>query len=315
MAAILPKKVSVVVPVLNDRDSVELFVPTVSNYLNQTNLEWEVIFVLDPSSDGTLDLLEQVISRDSRFKLLETSRKFGQSAATLAGLARVSGGCAIVMDVDLQDPPSLIPEMVRLWLEGAKLVLPRRRSRSGEPLTKVLTAKLGYKFLSKFSDVAIPANVGDFRLMDREVVELVGQFGENTKFLRGIVALVGFEPIFLDFDRPPRKHGETKYNQWFGSFSGGMNGVLGFSTAFLKISTYAGAIVSLASFLTGLSYIAAKLIGIPFPVGNPTIVVLVLFLGGINLLSMGIVGSYVGRIYDEVKRRPRYIIKNERGFH
>jgi glycosyltransferase involved in cell wall biosynthesis len=306
--------VSIVTPVLNDKDAVILFADRVQSVIKNIPLRMEIIFVLDPSTDGTREELIALASKSSLFKVIELSRRFGQSAATLAGISKASGRAVIVMDVDLQDPPELIPRMIEAWEGGAKIVLPRRRKRSGEPITKVLTARLGYKFLAKFADVPIPENVGDFRLLDREVVGHLANFNENTQFLRGLVALVGFEPTYIDFERPPRPAGRTKYNKFFGGFRSGMNGIFGFSSAFLTLSTYVGILVSISAFVTALAYAGATLIGVEFPLGNPTIVVLVLFMGGINLLSLGIVGSYVGRIYDEVKMRPRYIIKNEIGF-
>ena len=304
---------SIVSPIWEDRDSVPIFSDRLRKVLASTSLNWEVIFALDPSTDGTREALVKLATEDSRFKVVELSRRFGQSAATLAGISRARGRAVIVMDSDLQDPPELIPRMLEAWSAGAKLVLPRRRTRAGEPITKVWTAKLGYKFLAKFAEVPIPENVGDFRLMDREIVSHLSDYRENTKFLRGIVSLIGFEPTYIEFDRPARPTGTTKYNKFFGSVNSGMNGVLGFSSAFLRLSTYLGTIISLGAFLTAIVYALAKLFGLEFPIGNPTIVVSVLFMGGINLISLGVVGSYVGRIYDEVKMRPRYIIKNQIG--
>jgi glycosyltransferase involved in cell wall biosynthesis len=307
-------ELSIVTPVLNDRESVGEFSERIKSILQHEGISWEVIFVLDPSSDGTREELMRIVSSFPNFKLIELSRRFGQSHATLAGISKASGSCVIVMDVDLQDPPEIVPHMIREWRAGAKVVLPRRRVRSGEPWTKVMTARLGYKFLSRFSDVPIPENVGDFRLMDRVVVNHLMEFPESTRFLRGLVSLVGFDHVFIDFERPPRPNGETKYNKWFGSINAGMNGVLGFSTAFLRLTTYLGIAVSFIAFLLAISYALAKILGANFPIGNTSIVVLVLFLGGTNLVSLGIVGSYVGRIYEEVKHRPRFIIKDEIGF-
>ena len=185
----------------------------------------------------------------------------------------------------------------------------RRVTRSGEPALKRATAAAGYSFLSRFSEVPIPENAGDFRLMDRSIVEQVKLFPEAHGFLRGLVALVGYEPEIVEFARPARTQGVTKYNKWVGSLRIGFNGIVGFSTALLNISTIIGLLAASLAVLTALGYVSAKLVGVEFPIGNPTIVMLVLLLGGCTLVCLGILGMYVGRIYDEVKRRPRYLVK------
>lgn len=304
------QSVSIVCPVFNERDNIIPFVTAVSEALIEEDIQLEIIFVADPCSDGTETVIEALSQADSRLRLVMLTRRFGQAAATLAGIELSRGDAVIVMDVDLQDPPEILPEMLQAWRAGSPIVLAQRRSRSGEPWLKKAVAKLGYAFLNKFSDVPIPKNTGDFRLMDRRIVSEVQRFPESGAFLRGIVALVGYEPAVVNFDRPPREHGRTKYNRWIGSLTIAFNGIVGFSTALLKVSTLLGGLAAISAFMLAIAYGLATLLGAPFPIGNPSIVVLVLLMGGANLICLGILGLYVGRTYEEVKRRPRYIVKN-----
>ena len=302
--------VSVVTPVYNEVDNIRPFVEEIDAALAEVGCEWEIVFVVDPCTDGTIELIRSLGAVDPRIKLVELTRRFGQPTATLAGLDFACGDAVIVMDVDLQDPPRVATEMVQRWHQGAKLVLGQRSTRTGEPLMKKAVARSGYAFLSRFSEVPIPENTGDFRLMDRSVVQRVQMFPETHGFLRGLVALVGYQPEVVYFDRPARHSGQTKYNRWLGSVRIGLNGVVGFSTALLNLATLTGVLSAALAALTAMGYFVATLVGFPFPIGNPTIVILLLLLGGLILMSLGILGMYVGRIYDEVKRRPRYIVRS-----
>ena len=301
--------VSIVTPVYNEVDNIRPFVDQMGAALSESGCEWEIIFVADPCTDGTVELIQELGATDPRIKLVELTRRFGQPTATLAGLDFACGDAVIVMDVDLQDPPSAAAEMIRRWEQGAVLVLGQRSTRTGEPLVKKAVARSGYAFLSRFSEVPIPENTGDFRLMDRSVVQKVQMFPETHGFLRGLVALVGYEPEVVYFDRPARHSGHTKYNKWLGSVKIGFNGIVGFSTALLNMATLLGLVSAVLAVLTAIGYLIATLAGAPFPIGNPTIVILLLLLGGMILVSLGILGLYVGRIYDEVKRRPRYLVR------
>lgn len=319
--------VSIVSPVFNEADSIPLFLAAVRDAFRSMSVEsapavnrptspvdYEIILVVDPSTDGTEEVIRAAAEADPRVRMVRMSRRFGQPACTIAGLTHARGDAAIVIDSDLQDPPALIPEMIRRWQAGAPLVLAQRASRSGEPWLKRVVSAGGYSFLSRFSDVPIPPDTGDFRLMDRRVVELVLSFPESNAFLRGIVALVGFDGEVVHFDRPPRPRGRTKYNRYLGSLRIGLNGVVGFSTALLNVSTLLGILAAGSAFVVGVGYAIATVLGAPFPVGNPSIVVLVLFMGGLNLIALGVLGLYVGRIYDESKRRPRFIVRELVGF-
>lgn len=305
--------ISIVCPVFNEGSNISEFVTRIKKVMtNYPN--FEIIFSVDPSTDGTEQLIRQENLEDSRIKMVLLSRRFGQPAATLAGLDFATGDAVVIMDVDLQDPPELIPEMIEIWLDGSSVVLAERKARTGEPFTKKIVSKLGYAFLNRFSDVPIPRNTGDFRLLDKRVVAAIKKFPESNGFLRGLGALAGFDSKVVYFDRPERFSGKTKYNQWLGSLKIAFNGLVGFSTALLKMSTFAGVLASLAAFLIAVMYGVFKLLGAEFPVGNPTIVITVLLMGGLNLLAIGILGLYIGRIYDEVKNRPRYITQEVLGF-
>ena len=298
---------SIVVPVYKEEKNIPEFLRRIRPILSG-------IFSLDPSPDRTEDVILEHRAADSRVKLLKFSRRFGQPMATLAGLEYSSGDAVVVMDVDLQDPPELLNEMIAKWREGYDVVLPQRRQRTGEPWIKKLVAETGYKVINKIADVRIPPNTGDFRLMSRRVVNEVIKLKESHGFLRGMVALVGFKQALLPFDRPPRFAGETNYNRFFGSLRIGFNGIFCFSTYALTLSTMFGFVLAVGSFIFALLYAIAKIMGLfPFASGNPTIVILILFLGGIQLISVGILGEYIGRIYEEVRARPKYIVERAEG--
>lgn len=306
-------KLSVVVPVYNEEKNIPEFMRRIQPILAAITEQYEIIFSMDPSRDGTEALVKKLNQQDPRVKLLKFSRRFGQPKATLAGLANSTGDAVVVIDVDLQDPPELIHQMVEKFREGFDVVYAQRKSRTGETLIKRLVSYLGYKFINHIAEVDIPPNTGDFRLMSRRVVDEVVRLKESHGFLRGLVAIVGFQQTAVPFDRDPRHSGAGNYNQFLGSLKIGFNGVFCFSNYMLTLSTVFGFTVALGAFLVGLIYLYMKLMGWPFPIGNPTIVILVLFMGGVQLISVGILGEYIGRIYDEVKERPKYIVEEAVG--
>jgi dolichol-phosphate mannosyltransferase len=234
--------------------------------------------------------------------------------ATLAGLQYASGDAIVVMDVDLQDPPELINDLVAKWREGYEVVLPQRRSRAGEPWPKRLVAATGYQFINKIADVRIPPNTGDFRLLSRRAVDELLRLKECHGFLRGMVALVGFRQCLIPFDRPPRRTGRSHYNRFLGSLRIGFNGIFCFSNYALTLATKLGFGVAGFSFLLTLVYLLFKLMSWPIAWGNPTLVILVSFLGAVQLISVGILGEYIGRIYEEVRARPKFIVDRAEGF-
>jgi polyisoprenyl-phosphate glycosyltransferase len=307
-------KLSIVVPVYKEEASIVEFLRLIRTTLDGVTDDYEIIFSMDPSPDRTEEVILEAHARDPRLKLLKFSRRFGQPMAVLAGLEYSSGEAVIVMDVDMQDPPELIREMVTKWQEGYDVVLPQRRRRTGEPWLKKLVAKMGYKVINKIADVKIPPDTGDFRLMSRRVVNEVLKLKESHGFLRGLVAIVGFRQIIIPFDRPPRFSGQTNYNRFFGSLRIGFNGIFCFSTFALTLATQMGFIIAGFSFLLMAIYFFYKLMGWQILWGNPTLVILVSFLGGVQLISIGILGEYIGRIYEEVRGRPKFIVDRAEGF-
>ncbi len=306
-------KLSLIVPVYKEEGNIPEFLRRIKTVLSAVTEDYEIIFSLDPSPDRTEEVILENRAKDNRIKLLRFSRRFGQPMATLAGLEYSRGDAVIVMDVDMQDPPELIHEMMARWSEGYDVVLPQRRQRTGEPWIKRVVSAIGYKVINKIADVKIPPNTGDFRLMSRRVVEELIKLKESHGFLRGMVAVVGFRQIIIPFDRPPRHTGETNYNRFLGSLRIGFNGIFCFSTYALTLATLFGFLIAGFSFLLMAVYIFYKLMGWEILWGNPTMVILVSFLGGVQLISIGILGEYIGRIYEEVRARPKFIVDRAEG--
>lgn len=305
---------TLVVPAYNEEETVESVYDRLRSVMDGLDLEWELIFSVDPCSDRTEELILALRDKDARVKMLRFSRRFGQSMAMLAGLDAASGDAAVVIDCDLQDPPELIVEMVALWREGYDVVRAQRRTRVGESLAKRTIAAVGYRVMNRVADVDIPVNTGDFRLMSRRVFEQVVALKEVHGYLRGLVSLVGFRQTSIVFDREPRTAGKTKYSHAWGSWAEGLNGIVGFSRKPLQLISLAGTALAGVAFLFALAYAALQLGGVDFPVGNATIVVAVSFFSGIQLLCLGVMGEYIGRIYDESRNRPKYIVESSYGW-
>jgi len=305
---------SIVVPAYNEQDNVRRVYERLAEVLAPLGIEWELIFSVDPGTDRTEELIRELCDRDAHVKMLRFSRRFGQPMATIAGLEAARGDAVVVIDCDLQDPPELIPELLACWRDGYDVVYAQRRTRAGETLPKRLVAALGYRVIKRIADVEIPPNTGDFRLMSRRVVDNVVSLQESHGFLRGLVGLVGFPQTNVPYDRDPRTAGTSKYNRFWGSLVIGLNGVVGFSRYPLQLISILGVVISGLAFFVAIVYLALKLAGVAFPVGNPTIVSAVAFFSGIQLLSLGVIGEYVGRIYDEARRRPKYILESRYGW-
>jgi dolichol-phosphate mannosyltransferase len=310
----MPCLLSIVVPVYNEQQTLPRFLETIRAALLPVTQDYEIIFAADPCTDGTIDLIRQEHARDPRIKLLLFSRRFGQPASTLGGLAYSTGQAVVVIDCDLQDPPRLIGDMVRLWREGYKVVVPQRRSRQGETIIKRIIAHTGYWAINRMSTVPIPRNTGDFRLMDRRVVEELVKLRESHGFLRGLTSIVGFKTILLPFERAARVGGQGKYNRLTGSLRIGFNGIIAFSDALLSLMVVAGLAMATLALLAVpvVAYLKAKGLYM-FAQGLATTCILMLFLGGVQLMSMGVLGAYIGRIYDEAKRRPKFIVEESLG--
>jgi dolichol-phosphate mannosyltransferase len=300
--------------VYNEQHAIMPFITRIRAVFAQHHYCYELIFVLDPSQDETRHTILKAQEQCAEVKLVEMSRRFGQPAATIAGINYARGNVGVVIDVDLQDPPELIPEMIALWQQGADVVYGQRRTREGETVIKKVVSYLGYWLINTITNIKIPRNTGDFRLLDRKVIDILKTISDQDGFLRGLVAYVGFKAVPLLYDRDPRHQGDGHYNRYIGSMRIGLNGIIGFSRHPLHLISVCGLFFSLISFTVALMYFIMKIAGITILWGNPTLVILFTFFGGIQLLSLGIVGQYLARIYDKVMNRPMYIVADTHGF-
>jgi polyisoprenyl-phosphate glycosyltransferase len=303
-----PPDISVVVPIFREEKMVRLFLARLEPVLERIG-SYEIIFCYDPSPDRTKEIILEEIFRNPRIRLLSFSRRFGQPSAVMAGIHHCSGKTCVVIDCDLQDPPELIAELYSKTLEGCDVVLAKRRRRHGEPLLRRIVSFLGYRVINALADVEIPRDTGEFRIMNRRVIDELCLLKEQHGFLRGLVAFVGFNQGVVEFDRPARAAGVSNYRVDFRSIKIGLNGVIGFSNVLLTMTLLAGLAIAGVAVLIGLYVAVMKLfLQEDYPLGIPTITLLVVFLGGVELIAIGIVGEYIGRIYDEVKQRPPYIV-------
>ncbi len=301
---------SLVVPVFNEEESIQAFIDTIDKELEPLRDRLEIVFVNDGSRDRTRKVVEEVIEKDPRVTLVNLARNFGKEAAMTAGLHHARGDAVIPMDVDLQDPPSLILEFVRLWQdEGYDTVYGVRTDRNADTAMKRLTAGGFYRLFNAVSTTTrIPENAGDFRLMDRRVVEVIKQLPERNRFMKGLFAWAGFNSIGVPYERPARMAGETKFNYWkLWNFA--LDGFFSFSSWPLRVWSYVGAGVALLSFLYILVIITKVIFfGIDMP-GYASLMSVILFLGGMQLISIGVLGEYLGRMFLEVKQRPVFVIE------
>ena len=302
--------ISIIAPCYNEEETIEPFLRRIEEILTQINESYEIVFINDGSKDNTLNVLLNAKQNFKNIRIINFSRNFGKEAALTAGLDKARGEAAIPIDVDLQDPPELIKELVAKWREGYDVVLAKRADRTSDSFAKRVSADLFYKLNGKISNVDIPNNVGDFRLMSKRVVEALKQLPENQRFMKGLFAWVGFKTIAIEYVREKREAGQSSFNGWkLWNFA--LDGITSFSTLPLRIWLYIGALVSFLSFLYGSFIILKTLIfGVDLP-GYASLAVIMLFLGGIQLIGIGILGEYIGRIYSESKRRPSYIIEGE----
>lgn len=306
--------ISLIVPVYKEEANIRPFLARAEKVFENMGKTYEIIFALDPSPDRTEEVILEEINRNQNIKLMVFSRRFGQPAATMAGILGCMGENCVVIDVDLQDQPELIEPMYAKLSEGYEVVYAKRRSRKGETLIKRMISHVGYSLINKFSDVQIPRNTGDFRIMTRRVIEELRRLNESHGFLRGLVAYVGFKQAFIEYDRDERYAGTGNYNRLTGSLKIGLNGLISFSSRPLFVMSIGGFILSGLSFLLGAWYVIQKLMGIDLTPGLSTTVLVVSFFAGVQLLGLGLIGEYVGRIYDEVKRRPMYIVDRKVNF-
>lgn len=297
----------VIVPVFNEQEVVDVFYERMKKVLIQCEVSWSILFVNDGSKDGTEEHLQFLQHKDQRVGYLSLSRNFGKEYALTAGLDHADADAVIVIDVDLQDPPELIPEMLKHWSDGYDVVYATRQQRDGDSFFKKVTAKLFYKTINSVSDIEIPKDTGDFRLMDIKAVRALNKLRENNRFMKGLFAWVGYKQKAIYFDRDQRAAGQSKWSyKQLWSFA--VDGITSFSYVPLKFATWIGTSVAILAFLYGLKVILKALIFGGDPQGYPTMMVVILFLGGIQLMALGLIGEYLGRMFEENKKRPLYLI-------
>lgn len=303
--------VSLVVPVYNEQDAIPVFHAALRGVAALQSERMEIVFVDDGSADGTIDAIRALQRVDPNVRLLSFTRNFGKEPALFAGLEAARGDAIIPIDVDLQDPVELIPELLSKWRAGAQVVLAKRVDRDSDGLLKRKTAEWFYRVHNRISKVRIEENVGDFRLMSREVVSQVLLLGERNLFMKGVLSWVGGRTEIVEYARAPRSAGQGKFNGWK-LWNLAIEGFTSFSTLPLRMWTYAGLVIALLSFIYALCMIVQKLLWGNTVPGYPSLMVAILFMGGVQLISIGVLGEYIGRIYLETKGRPRYILQEEK---
>ena len=311
----MKKKISLVVPMYYEEKVVQECYKRLTEVLSKIEkYDYEIIFINDGSKDKTLELLEEIAKKDFNVKILSFARNFGHQAAVTAGLKYVSGDAIVIIDADLQDPPELIPDMLKYWEQGNQVIYGKRKSRKGESAFKLLTAKMFYKTLNALSDVEIPKDTGDFRLVDREVVDVINQLPEHNKFLRGLFSWVGFKQIPYEYERKERFAGKTKY-PLKKMLKLASDGIISFSTKPLKILGGLGLISIFISFVIMVYAMISYIFKLnELSAGWTSIMITITFFSGVQLLSIWIISEYIARIYDESKQRPQYIIEKKINF-
>lgn len=306
----LPPALSIVVPLHNEEGNLpqlhQRLVPVVSSI----TADYEILYVNDGSKDATLSLIKALAVQDNRIHFISFSRNFGHQMAIMSGIEHASGNAVIIMDGDLQDPPELIPELWKKYREGFKVVYAQRRSREGETVFKKWTAKTFYRLLKRTTHIKIPLDTGDFRLIDRKVVDYLKQMPERHKFLRGQIAWIGFRQTAVFYDRESRLHGKTNFS-FSKMFQFALDGITAFSNYPLRMATVMGFAVSLVSFLVILYALYSKFVLDRAITGWTSLIISVLFIGGVQLIAIGIIGEYISRINSDVRQRPLYVIEED----
>ncbi|GFZ33926.1 glycosyl transferase [Clostridium zeae] len=309
----MDKKLSVVIPMYFEEEVAEECYNRMTEVMKNNNYNYEIVFVNDGSTDKTMPILKDIAANDKNVKIIGFSRNFGHQTAVTAGMFNATGDAVVIIDADLQDPPELIVDMVNKWNEGYEVVYAKRRKRDGETWFKLITAKYFYKFLASMSDIEIPKDTGDFRLIDRTVVEALREMPERNRFVRGMVSWVGFNQTYIEYNRNERFAGTTKYPlKKMLKFAS--DGIVAFSSKPLKVVSLIGSITIIISFIMLLYSIIVKVFGYRTQPGWTSLMVVITLFSGVQLLSLGIMGEYIARIYDESKKRPLYIIKEKINF-
>lgn len=309
------KKITLIIPMYFEEKIVNECYNRIKSVLNKIEkYENEIIFINDGSRDKTLELLEEIARKDEKVKIISFSRNFGHQAAVTAGLKEATGDAIIIMDADMQDPPELIPQMIALWEEGNDVIYGKRKKRKGESAFKILSAKMFYKTLNALSDTEIPKDTGDFRLVDKKIVDVINQMPEHNKFLRGLFSWIGYKQVPFEYERQERIAGKTKYplKKMMHLAS---DGIISFSTKPLKIL----GVIGFISVMISIIILIYALISFAFKLNNlsagwTSIMVTITFFAGVQLVSLWVISEYIGRIYDETKQRPQYIIDKKINF-
>jgi glycosyltransferase involved in cell wall biosynthesis len=303
------KKISILIPAYNEEVALDhLYARLGQLAKDEPKYDFEFLFVNDGSKDKTLEVIKSYADIDQRVSYVNLSRNFGKEIAMVAGFDHATGDATVIIDADLQDPPELIPQMIKLWEEGYDDVYAKRRSRTGETWLKKFTSKTYYRILQRFSHVEIQKDTGDFRLLDRRAVDAMKQFRESQRYTKGIFSWIGFNKKEILYDRDPRVAGETKWN-YLKLINFAIDGITSFTTAPLRVSTALGVVVSIIAFVYLVVIIVKTLAFGNDLSGYPSMMAVILFLGGVQLLSLGIIGEYVGRIFNETKQRPLYFVE------
>ena len=307
-------EISVVVPLYNESENIKLLSDKLTSVLNRLNISYEVICVNDGSTDDSYEKLVETHHKNNLFKIINLSRNFGKEIALTAGIDYANGSAVIPIDADLQDPPELIGKLIAKWRDGYDVVYATRQSRKGETWLKRNTAKAFYYTIGKLINIEIPANTGDFRLLDRKVVEALKKMPEKSRFMKGLFSWVGYKQTSISFNRDPRYLGKTTWNYWkLWNFA--LDGIFSFSSLPLKIWSYVGFLFSLIALIYASFLVVRTLIyGVDVP-GYASLMVAILFMGGIQLVTLGIIGEYLSRLYEEAKGRPLYLVREELGFN
>lgn len=304
---------SIVVPMYNEETVIDIFFERIIPILEDITPDYEIICVDDGSDDETFSLLGKVHDKNPKIKILNLSRNFGKELAMTAGIDHAAGQAVIPLDADLQDPPELIAELVEKWLEGYDMVLAKRVDRSSDSAAKRFTARLFYRLIDRISEVPIPENVGDFRLMDRRVVDALAMMPERTRFMKGMFAWLGFKQATVPYTRAPRAAGTTKWH-FMPLWNFALQGIVSFTNFPLKIWSYIGIVCALGSMAYGTFIVLRTLIyGVDVP-GYASLIAIILFFNGLIMMSLGIMGEYMARLFVEVKRRPLYLVRDAVGF-
>lgn len=304
---------SVIIPIFNEENNIKELAERLEKTLASLNTEWEVIFINDGSRDRSWSILQGLTTGNKRIKLINFSRNFGHQSALAAGIDHCSGNAAVIMDGDLQDPPELIPELYAKWREGYQVVYAQRISREDEPASKRFFAKLFYRLIKRITSLDMPLDTGDFRLIDRRVIDVLKGLPENNLFLRGLVAWTGFKQTGVQFNRDRRHAGKPKYS-FKKSLELAIAGITSFSIFPLRLASYLGFAVSGLSFLFALYIIYKKFFMNVATEGWASLMVVILFLGGVQLITLGIIGEYLGKLNEEQKKRPKYITQEKINF-